>query len=111
MFLFFIPIILSNNQLTGAGTRDIYLSRKHFLYWNIFDEDKIWQFWRLSRWQYSFLMIELKEFGDGDWIVDTDSSDGLLIRFDKPIDKPTDPIWSLNIIPYAYNLKFVKNSF
>ena len=46
----------------------------------------------------------------------TDSSvgemlDGLLIRFDKPIDKPTDPIWSLNIIPYAYNLKFVKKSF
>ena len=50
------------------------------------------------------------------WWLDTDSSvgemlDGLLIRFDKPIDKPTDPIWSLNIIPYAYNLKFVKKSF
>ena len=50
--------------------------------------------------------------GNGEMgIVDTDSSDGLLIRFDKPIDKPTDPIWSLNIIPYAYNLKFVKKSF
>ena len=59
MFLFFIATILSNNQLTGADTRDIYLSRKHFLYWIIFDEDKIWQFWLLFRWQYSFLMIEL----------------------------------------------------
>ena len=53
------------------------------------------------------------------WWLDTDSSvgemlDGLLIRFYKPIDKPTNPIWSLNMIPYfsyAYNLNFVKHSF
>ena len=52
------------------------------------------------------------------WIL-TDSSvgemlDGLLITFDKPIDKPADPIWSLNIIPYfsySYDLNFVKQSF